>query len=78
MYPRLTGLVAAAYTPLHADGSLNLSLVEPMVEHLLRFPWVLPVRRYANPSELIDGIDRLIIEPAETLAGRVKPVPTAP
>ncbi len=46
-----------------------------MVEHLLRFPWVLPVRRYANPSELIDGIDRLIIEPAETLAGRVKPVP---
>jgi N-acetylneuraminate lyase len=32
----ITGLVPATFTPLHGDGSLNLGLVEPMVEHLLR------------------------------------------
>jgi N-acetylneuraminate lyase len=32
----LTGLLPATFTPLHADGSLNLALVEPMVEHLIR------------------------------------------
>ncbi len=31
----LTGLVAATYTPFHADGSLNLAGVEPHAEHLL-------------------------------------------
>ena len=32
---RLTGLNAATFTPMQSDGSLNLSVVEPMVEHLL-------------------------------------------
>ena len=32
---RLTNLVAATYTPLNADGGLNLNQVAPMVEHLL-------------------------------------------
>lgn len=32
----VTGLVPATFTPLHADGSLNLAIVEPMVDHLLR------------------------------------------
>jgi N-acetylneuraminate lyase len=32
----ITGLVPATFTPLHPDGSLNLVVVEPMVEHLIR------------------------------------------
>jgi N-acetylneuraminate lyase len=32
----ITGLAPATFTPLHADGGLNLALVEPMVEHLIR------------------------------------------
>lgn len=32
----LNGLLPATFTPLHADGSLNLVVVEPMVEHLIR------------------------------------------
>ena len=31
---RLTGLVAAAFTPMRGDGSLNLDQVEPLVDHL--------------------------------------------
>lgn len=33
---RLYGLVAATHTPFHADGSLNLSIVEKQVEHMLK------------------------------------------
>jgi len=33
---KLSGLIAATYTPMHADGQLNLAQVAPMVEHLLR------------------------------------------
>jgi N-acetylneuraminate lyase len=33
---RLQGLVAAANTPFHEDGSLNLAAVEPYAAHLLR------------------------------------------
>ena len=32
---RLRGLVAATHTPFHADGSLNLSIVEKQCAHLL-------------------------------------------
>ncbi len=32
---RLTGLVAATFTPMHDDGSLNLDRVGPIVEHLI-------------------------------------------
>jgi N-acetylneuraminate lyase len=32
---RLTGLVAAAHTPFHDDGALNLSIVEKQAAHLL-------------------------------------------
>ena len=32
---RLTGLIAATFTPMRADGSLNLGQTEPVVEHLL-------------------------------------------
>lgn len=32
----IKGLIAATFTPLKSDGSLNLSAVEPIVEHLLR------------------------------------------
>lgn len=32
----ITGLVPATFTPFHADGSLNLDRVEPMVEQLIR------------------------------------------
>ncbi|MSU40848.1 MAG: N-acetylneuraminate lyase [Pedosphaera sp.] len=31
----ITGLVAATHTPFHADGSLNLSIVEKQAAHLL-------------------------------------------
>ena len=31
----LTGLTAATHTPFHADGSLNLAVVEQQAEHLL-------------------------------------------
>ncbi len=34
MFARLTGLIAAAHTPLSPDGSLNLRLVEKQAEHL--------------------------------------------
>jgi N-acetylneuraminate lyase len=33
---RLRGLVAATHTPFHADGQLNLSIVEKQAEHLVR------------------------------------------
>ena len=33
---RLDGLIAATYTPLDDNGSLNPALVAPMVEHLLQ------------------------------------------
>lgn len=33
---RLHGLVAATHTPLHADGSLNLAVVEQQAAHLVR------------------------------------------
>ena len=32
---RLTGLVAATYTPFHEDGSLNLETVPSMVDHMI-------------------------------------------
>jgi len=35
MESRLTGLVAAAFTPMRPDGSLNLAQVGPIVEHLI-------------------------------------------
>ena len=31
----LRGLVAATFTPMHADGRLNLAMVQPLVERLL-------------------------------------------
>lgn len=31
----LTGLVAATHTPFHADGSLNLAIIERQAAHLL-------------------------------------------
>lgn len=34
--PKLGGLIAATYTPMQPDGELNLSQVEPFVEHLRR------------------------------------------
>jgi N-acetylneuraminate lyase len=33
---QLTGLIAATFTPMHDDSTLNLNAVEPMVKHLLR------------------------------------------
>ena len=35
MNRKLTGLVAAAHTPFHSDGRLNLAIVERQAEHLL-------------------------------------------
>jgi N-acetylneuraminate lyase len=32
---RLTGLVAATFTPMRPDGSLNLSMTKPIVDHLV-------------------------------------------
>lgn len=34
---RLTGLVAATFTPMHADGSLHLDAVPAVVDHLCRW-----------------------------------------
>ncbi len=36
MEKRFTGLIAAVFTPMCEDGSLNLSQVRPIVEHLIR------------------------------------------
>ena len=36
MNKRLTGLIAATFTPMRDDGTLNLNAVEPMVRRLLR------------------------------------------
>jgi N-acetylneuraminate lyase len=33
---RLSGLVAATFTPMHPDGSLNLAMTKPIVDHLIR------------------------------------------
>lgn len=35
MNTKLSGLIAATFTPMHQDGSLNLTIVPAMVEHLL-------------------------------------------
>lgn len=35
-FKRLSGLVAATYTPLNADGSVNTSAIAPLVNHLLQ------------------------------------------
>ena len=35
MNKRLTGLIAATFTPMRADGTLNLDAVAPMVDYLL-------------------------------------------
>lgn len=35
MKERITGLVAATFTPMHDDGSLRLDRVEPMVDYLV-------------------------------------------
>ena len=35
MKKRLTGLIAATFTPMRADGELNLDVVVPTVEHLV-------------------------------------------
>lgn len=32
---KLSGLIAAGFTPLHADGQLNLAMVPQLVEHLI-------------------------------------------
>jgi N-acetylneuraminate lyase len=31
----LSGLIAATFTPMHADGSLNLAMAKPIVDHLI-------------------------------------------
>jgi N-acetylneuraminate lyase len=36
MQTQLSGLVAATFTPMHPDGSLNLALAKPIVDHLVR------------------------------------------
>jgi N-acetylneuraminate lyase len=36
MRNRLSGLVAATFTPMHPDGALNLAMAKPIVDHLLR------------------------------------------
>jgi N-acetylneuraminate lyase len=33
---QLTGLIAATFTPMLADGSLNLAMAKPAVDHLIR------------------------------------------
>jgi len=33
-WTKLTGLIAATYTPFHANGSLNLTVVQPYAQHL--------------------------------------------
>jgi N-acetylneuraminate lyase len=35
MHYHLSGLIPATFTPLNADGSLNLGLIEPMVDFLI-------------------------------------------
>lgn len=35
MTEKLRGLIAATYTPMHSDGSLNLAAVKPLTERLL-------------------------------------------
>jgi N-acetylneuraminate lyase len=32
---KLSGLIAATFTPMHGDGTLNLGQIEPIVEHLI-------------------------------------------
>lgn len=36
MTDKLQGLIAATYTPLHADGSVDLDAIPPVVDHLLQ------------------------------------------
>ncbi|MCA9079119.1 MAG: dihydrodipicolinate synthase family protein [Planctomycetaceae bacterium] len=36
MFAPLRGLIAATHTPFHADGSLNVDMVERQAEHLIR------------------------------------------
>jgi len=34
-WTKISGLIAATFTPMHENGSLNLALIEPYVQHLL-------------------------------------------
>ena len=36
MHYRLSGLVAATFTPMRPDGSLHLAMTKPIVDHLIR------------------------------------------
>ena len=36
----LTGLIAAPFTPMHEDGSLNLQMIEPYAEFLMKKKYV--------------------------------------
>ena len=35
--PPLNGLVAATFTPLHDDGSINVAAIPQIVDHLVRY-----------------------------------------
>ena len=48
----LTGLIAAPFTPMHEDGSLNLQVIGPYAEFLMQkkcVTGVLFVARRENP-----------------------------
>ena len=47
----------------------------PLVEHLLRYPWVLPTQRYDDAASLVAAADTAIIQPAEALAEKLRPQP---
>ena len=36
-----------------------------LFEHLLRFPWVLPVSHYKDMRHLTSSLDELVVDPAE-------------
>ena len=39
-----------------------------MFEHYTRYPWVLPVHRYATQDQLIAEFGKQVIEPVERMA----------
>ena len=70
MVDSITGLVAAAFTPMHGDGSLNLDQVGPIVDHLesIGTRGIYVVGSTGEGMQLIDldcGPVRLPLEPLD-------------
>ena len=48
-----------------------------MWEHFARYPWVLPIHRYAGTAALLAALADMVIAPAEAKAAELRSHPAA-